>query len=124
MQIKVAKMYGWLIAALGILGLFVTDGHLFKCMNADLALDITRLVLAAILLYAVYAKKADLARNGLWLTGLLYVGLGIAGLFDAELWGILPNGLTGFDIVFHLVAGAFALATTRKPADMKPDTHE
>lgn len=113
MVLMVAKMYGWLIALLGVLGLFVTDGHLFKFMNADMPLDILRILLAAMLLYAVYSKKEDMARSGLLLVGVLYVLMGVAGLFDSELWGLLPTGLTGFDIVFHLVTGLAALGVAK-----------
>jgi hypothetical protein len=113
MVLMVAKMYGWLIALLGVLGLFVTDGHLFKLMNADMPLDILRLVLATTLLWAAYGKKEDIARNALLLVGVLYVGMGIAALFDPELWGLLPTGLTGFDVIFHLVTGLAALGVAK-----------
>jgi len=116
MVLMIAKLYGTLIGLLGVLGLFVGSGHLFKLMNADLALDLTRLALAALLCYAVYAKNQMLARNGLMLVGVLYLGMAVAGIFDAELWGILPNGLTAFDIIFHVVTGVFALGVARKPA--------
>jgi hypothetical protein len=109
MNIQLAKIYGILIGALGIVGLFVS-GHLFGIMNVDLTLDILRIVLAAYLLYAGFVSKSDRAVNGgLLVVGALYVVMGVVGLADSTLGGMLPAGLTGFDIVFHLLTGALAI---------------
>lgn len=109
MNVQLAKIYGVLIGALGIMGLF-TNGHLFQIMNADIALDILRIVLAAILLYAVFAARSDRVINTALLgVGVLYVGMGIIGLFAPTIGGLLPSGLTGFDIAFHLLTGAVAI---------------
>jgi hypothetical protein len=35
--------------------------------------------------------------------------MGLMGLIDSELFGLLPTGLTGFDIVFHVASGFLAL---------------
>jgi hypothetical protein len=109
MQKTTAKVYGVLIALLAVVGLF-TSGHAFDLMNVDPMLDILRVVLAAVLLYAGFgAAKQDFVRGSLMVVGFLYVGMGVLGLFNSELWGLLPSGLTGFDIAFHLVTGVAAL---------------
>lgn len=109
-NIMIGKMYAVLIGALGIVGLFVS-GHLFKFMNVDIALDILRVVLAAYLVYAAFiAKNVKMTTTGLLVVGVLYVVMAIWGLFSSTLGGILPSGLTGFDIVFHLATGIVAVA--------------
>jgi hypothetical protein len=123
MEKQTVKVYGILIAALAVAGLFARDGHLFGIMNADPALDWLRVGLAALLLYAGFkSDDATFIRGSLLFVGVLYVGMAILGLADSKLWGLLPNGLTGFDIVFHLVTGAAALsiaARRTRPATAK-----
>lgn len=111
MQRTLAQILGVTVATLAILGLFVTEGHLFKFMNADLVLDIVRIALAIALLYAGFGRRDnDAARGVLMLTGGLYIGLGLLGIINSTIWGLLPSGLTGFDIAFHLLTGVAAAA--------------
>ena len=113
-QRSLARIYGVLVAALAILGFFVTEGHLFGLMNADGLLDILRVPLALALLYAGFsARNLATIRDILLFTGVTFVTLAILGLLNSTLWDLLPNGLTGFDIVFHLLAGALAIAIAR-----------
>lgn len=110
MKKTVVRMYAVLIALLAIGGFFIKDGHLFGLMNADTALDWLRVLLAVFLLYVGFkAVDAGLVRGSLIFVGVLYVGMALLGLVDSTLWGLLPNGLTGFDVGFHLVTGAAAL---------------
>lgn len=108
MNAQLAKMYGVLIAALAVSGLF-TSGHLFGGVNSDPAVDLLRVLLAGILLYAGFVSRdyrvVDMALLG---TGLLYIGMGALALVNSTLGGILPSGLTGFDVGSHLIAGAVA----------------
>lgn len=105
---QLAKMFAILVGALGIMGLFVSR-YLFGITNSDLLLDLARIGLAAYLAYAVWGAKTDGAVNSaLLVTGIAYLGLAIVGLFTPTLGGLLPSGLTGFDIAFHLITGALA----------------
>jgi peptidoglycan/LPS O-acetylase OafA/YrhL len=109
MNLQIARMYAILIGALGIIGLFVS-GHLFQITNTDIVLDIARIGLAAFLFYAGFMAKDDkMVNRALSATGILYIGLGILGLITPTIGGLLPTGLTGFDIVFHLATGALAM---------------
>jgi hypothetical protein len=104
----ISRVYGLLIGALGIVGLFVS-GHLFEIMNVDLLLDVVRIVLAAWLLYAgMQARDEHNANLALSVVGILYIGLGIVGLLSPTIFRLLPAGLTGFDIILHLASGALA----------------
>jgi hypothetical protein len=108
MNITLTRMYAILIGALGIIGLFVS-GHLFQIMNTDIAIDVLRIVLAAYLVYVGFMAKSDkMANTALMIVGGLYVVMALVGLFSSTLGGILPSGLTGFDIVFHLATGLLA----------------
>jgi hypothetical protein len=108
MSKTVAKIYAVLVAGLALAGLF-TNGHLFNLMNVDIALDLLRVVLAGGLIYAAFvAKDSHLANTMLLTVGVLYVGMGLLGLVSPTLGGLLPSGLTGFDIAFHLVTGVAA----------------
>ena len=115
MQRTVVKVYAVLIALLAVMGMFVNEGYILGIMNADVALDWLRVSLALILLYAgFFSEEGRVLRASLWLAGGLYVGIGILGLADTRLWGLTPNGLTGFDIAFHLVAGLLAIGVVAK----------
>jgi Na+/phosphate symporter len=107
-NLQLVRMYGILIAALAVLGLFVNN-HLFQLMNTDIALDGFRVLLAGFLLYVGFVSKdKQLVHNALLGTGILYLGMGLLGLITPTFGGLLPTGLTGFDVVFHLVTGALA----------------
>ncbi len=116
MQRTVVRVYGVLIALLAVMGLFVGEGsHMLGIMNADMTLDILRIALAAYLLYAGFvAKEGPVVRSALWTVGILYIGMGVLGLIDPKLWGMLPTGLTTFDVGFHLVTGLLAIAIAAK----------
>lgn len=107
MHKRLAITYGWLIGALGILGLFAS-GHLFALTNSDIALDLLRLILAGALLYVGYRNSEGASRAVLGVVGALYIGMALIGTANPTLGGLLPSGLTGFDIAFHLITGALA----------------
>lgn len=106
---RTAQILGIAVGLLAIMGLFVEGQHLFGFINVDPALDIIRIPVAAALLYAGFGTdNARTLHAVLAAVGILYVGMGVIGLFDRTLAGLAPNGLTAFDIVFHLVSGAWA----------------
>jgi hypothetical protein len=109
MSLALAKMYGILIASLAAAGLLV-NGHLFDIINTDFALDVLRIGLAFYLIYAAFLSgQQRMVNNALMLVGILYVGMGILGIVSSTLGGLLPSGLTGFDIAFHLLSGIVAI---------------
>ena len=113
----VARVLGVIVGLLAIIGLFVEGRHLFGLMNVDLALDILRVVITVALLYVGFANVSIRAvRTVLIVVGILYVLMGILAFASPTLFGILPTGLTGFDIGFHLVVGVAAVALAAIPA--------
>jgi hypothetical protein len=108
MSLKILRMYGILIAGLALVGFFTT-GHLLGLMNVDVIFDIWRAILAAALLYVGFVvKERHAVSNALLVVGVLYIGIGIAGILAPTLGGLLPSGLTGFDAAFHLITGGIA----------------
>jgi hypothetical protein len=121
MQRQTVKFYGVLIALLAAAGLLMNDGHLFGLMNVDPALDWTRVVLAVLLLYVGFKSGSETAvRSSLVFVGVLYIGLAVLGLIDSKIWGLLPNGLTGFDVVFHAATGIAAVMVGMKAESASP----
>ncbi|HUS26729.1 MAG TPA: hypothetical protein VMY99_05275 [Nevskiaceae bacterium] len=111
MEKRLVQIFAVVVGLLAVTGLFISGEHLFNLMNVDIALDILRVGLAAVLIYAgFFTKSVQAVRSALLTFTVLYLGLGALGLLDAKLWGLLPTGLTGFDIAFHLGAGLVGLA--------------
>jgi len=110
MKRRVTQFYAVLVGGLGVIGL-LASGHILGIINVDGALDITRLVLAAGLVYAGFIDQSErTSQVMLTVVGMLYLGIAVAGLISPTLGGLLPSGLTGFDIAFHIVTGGAALA--------------
>lgn len=106
----VAKILGIIVAALAIVGVFIEGTHLFGLMNVDIALDITRTVVALVLLYVGFGRVSDsAARLVVAIVGGMYIVMGLVTFIDPTHFGILPTGFTGFDVGFHLIVGAAAV---------------
>lgn len=113
----IAGVLGIVVGLLAVIGFFIEGEHLLGIMNVDLALDIVRLVIAAALLIVGFGPAPLSATRGvLIVVGAMYVLVGLLAFADATLFGLLPTGLTGFDIGFHLVVGLGALVVAFLPA--------
>ncbi|MDB5185657.1 MAG: hypothetical protein JWL85_180 [Candidatus Saccharibacteria bacterium] len=109
MQRTTAKVFGFLLLGLGIVGLIVGDGRLFNLINIDISLDIARLGLAALLLYAAYgARDEGFVRTSLIVFSVMYLGLALLGTISPDLFRLAPNQLTNFDKLYHLIGGIVA----------------
>lgn len=108
MSLQLTRIFAVLLAILVLAGLTM-NGHWLGLMNVDPALDLLRIVLVAAASYIGFVSRSfSQARSFLTVTGVLYMAIGILGLVSSTLFGLLPAGLTGFDIVFHLATGALA----------------
>jgi hypothetical protein len=111
-----AAVLGILIGLLAIVGFFIEGSHLMGIMNVDIALDVLRAVLAIALLIVAFARVSHAAvRTVIIIVGALYVVMGLIAFGSPTLFGMLPTGLTGFDIAFHLVVGAAAIIIALVP---------
>lgn len=112
------RIFAVIVTLLALVGLIAGEGHLLGFMNIDITLDILRVVLAGLLLYAgFFSSSTQSLRVALWVFTILYLGLGLLGLISPTLWGLLPSGLTAFDAIFHLGAGAIALVAVLRMKD-------
>lgn len=106
-----ARIVGIVLLVVAVVGFFIEGEHMLGFMNVDIALDIIRLVLAIALLVVGFARVSRAARNTvLAILGISYLLLAILGFMDREVFGLLPTGLTGFDLGFHIVVGIAAIA--------------
>ena len=111
-----AQILGALIGALAITGFFIEGSLLFELINVELALDITRAVLAVALLVVGLGRFSDtIVRSVMGFVGGLFVLIGALAFVDPLLFGALSIGMTGFDIGMHLVVGVAAVALAVVP---------
>lgn len=109
---RLAQILGIITAILVLGGLFMERGHFLGLMNVNIALDLFRIPIAAALLYAGYVTdNSSIIRNILGIVGVVYVLIAILGIINSKVWGLLPDGLTGFDEFFHLFTGLLAIWT-------------
>jgi hypothetical protein len=106
-----AMTLGTIGAVLAIVGLLSGEGLLFGFINVDLPLDLIRIPIAGMLLYAGMWSANNLTINNTMLgVGALYILMALVGMADPKLFGMLTNDFTGFDVAFHGIAGLGAVA--------------
>jgi hypothetical protein len=112
----VARVLGIVVALLALVGFFIEGEHLLGLMNVDIALDVLRVVIAAVLLYAGFGNvRTETVQTILIVVGAMYVLMGLLAFVDPTLFGLLPTGFTGFDIGFHLIVGIGAIVVAVMP---------
>lgn len=111
-----AQILGVLIGVLAIAGFFIEGSLLWELINVELALDITRAVLAVALLVVGFGRFSDtVVRSVMGVVGVVFVVIGVLAFASPELFGLLSIGMTGFDIGLHLVVGVAALVLAVVP---------
>jgi hypothetical protein len=116
-----AVILGVLYGGHGFLGLFVEGNHLLGIFNVDILVDVLYLALAvAFLSVGFFASSAAAIRGVLLLGGGVLILLGLAGLVDHTVWGLLPTGLTLMDFIVLFAPGAVAVIMAVIPGTEKP----
>lgn len=116
-----AIMLGILLGGHGFLGLFVEGEHLLGIFNVDILVDLLYLGLSACLLaIGFFSHNAAAIRGVLVLAGGALVLLGLAGLADDRVFGLLPSGLTLMDFVILFGVGAVSIVMGLIPGTTKP----
>jgi hypothetical protein len=116
-----AIMLGILLGGHGFLGLFVEHEHLLGIFNVDILVDLLYLFLAAcLLIVGFFVTNPSIVRGALVLAGGALVLLGLAGLLDHTVWGLLPTGLTLMDFVILFGVGAVSMIMGVIPGTTKP----
>jgi hypothetical protein len=117
----IAFMLGVLLGSHGFLGLFIEGEHMLGLFNVDILLDIVYLLCALVLLVVGGTRSpAGLLRGGLLLVAVVFISIGVLGLGDDTLAGLLPTGLTPVDIGFLFVVGGIAIGTALLPGVARP----
>jgi hypothetical protein len=115
MNKNVARILGPVVATLCIVGFLAGDGRWLGLVNVDTFIDILRVPIAIALLYVGFGNSTEsTARSVVGVVGALYIGMALIGLFSQSLFGLLPNELTTFDIIFHTATGIAALIVAYK----------
>ncbi|RUR01910.1 hypothetical protein [Labedella endophytica] len=116
-----AIMLGILLGGHGFIGLFVEGEHLLGIFNVDILVDVLYLGLALVLLVVgCFSQNKAAIRGVLVLAGGALVLLGLAGLADDTVAGLLPTGLTLMDFVILFGAGAVSLIMAVLPSTTDP----
>jgi hypothetical protein len=120
MEKQTSFMLGVVLWLLAFVGFFTGKKHLFKLMNVDPIHSVLRIPLGGLLLYGG-RSELKMTRDILLGTGLIYLLIGSAGVKDRKVGGLLPSGLTGFDLVYHFATGlAVIWMGARRGRMMKP----
>lgn len=107
-----ARVFGWVLLAIGILGFIpgitTEDGHLLGIFEVDALHNIIHLVSGAAALWAGYTSTAA-SRLYFQVFGVIYALITVLGFFagDAPLLGIIAHNTA--DIYLHLLIALVAL---------------
>jgi hypothetical protein len=121
---RLAQILGIAVALLALLGLVSGEGQMWGLTNADLAMDLIRIPVAAALLYAGFSTRDGNTITGIVMAvGVLYVGMALLGFASPSLFGLLPHNLTGFDLGYHLIAGVLGIAAAATDSTRHHSAH-
>ena len=100
---------GALLAALGVVGLYA--GIWIGPVNSETVLDLLRITAGVLLLWA--GTRAGLGQGLVWtkVVAVGFLGLGLAALVDADLFGLLTYELSRPEAVLYLLYGIAGLGT-------------
>jgi hypothetical protein len=118
MEKQMSLSLGCTLVLLTLAGYVLDKKHLLRIMNIDESHSMMRTPLTLALLYAGTQAELKTTRKILLGVGLFYVCMGTAGLADKRVGGILPSGLTNFDIIYHFAVGGGAIWMGSRPGRM------
>ncbi len=107
-----AKAVGITIIVIGIGGLLLGNESLFGVLNIDLSEDAIHLVTgAAMAAVGFFARDLRFVRAVVGGLGVVYLLVGIVGIFEPTMFGIIPHGYdTVLDNLIHLTLGVLGIA--------------
>ncbi len=116
MQRGLTTFFAYELAIVGIIGLFVGETQLWNFTNIDLAMDLVRLALAAVLFAALYRWAEISIRSALTAFGTVFLAMGILAALSSSIFGLMPHHLSSIDVAWHWIAGIVALVVAASPA--------
>ncbi|MCP2032638.1 NADH:ubiquinone oxidoreductase subunit K [Okibacterium sp. HSC-33S16] len=118
-----ALMLGIVLGTHGLVGLFIEGEHLLAILNVDIFIDVVYLVSAVLLLGVALTNSSPGAiRGSLLLVGVVLLAIGVSGLFDNTVFGLMPTGLTLVDYFLFFGAGFVSLILPAFPSSVQPLT--
>ncbi|WP_460942336.1 hypothetical protein [Okibacterium endophyticum] len=118
-----ALILGIVFAMHGLGGLFIEGTHFLAMFNVDIMIDLLYLAMAAALLAVGLREGTSSAPLRVVLIGVggIMVLLALIGLSgDRTAFGLLPTGLTDFDIGAQITSGALAIVLALTPQTAAP----
>lgn len=113
------RIIGFIVIALGLVGLVSGNTQLAGAMNTDFSLDLIRMALGAYLVFAGF-KSVETSRTALTVFGVAYLGMFVTGILSSTLFGLAPHELGWMDQTLHLGGGLIAfflsMARSNRPA--------
>ncbi len=106
-----AKVVGVTVVLIGIGGLLLGDKSLFGVLNVDVAEDGIHVLTGGLLAYAGFrARELSQVRAIVGGMGIAYLGIGVLGIVEPTLFGIVPSGYeTVLDNLIHLTLGVLGI---------------
>src|SRR5689334_17755341 len=106
-----SRAVGVVLMLLGLVGLLVGDPILAGILNSDTVADLLHLLSGGVLAYAGFASP-DESRNRRVVGGLgvIYLLVGLLGIFAPMLFGLIPHGYTIWDDLVHMLLGGGGIA--------------
>jgi hypothetical protein len=116
-------MLGILLGSHAFVGWFIEGSRILGLLNVDLFNDIVYTICAvALLLVGSTHTPVKVIQGVLLLVGLLFLVMGVAGLFDDKLGGLLPTGVTIIDHLLLFGTGGAAVLLAVSPWAREPLT--
>jgi hypothetical protein len=86
-------------------------------MNVDTAHSAIRVPVATALILGAFSRLS-ITRKILLDTGIVYLVIGMLGVLDKRVYGLLPSKLTRFDLVYHYIIGTLVTWLGIRPGRM------
>lgn len=106
-----AKVVGVVIVLIGIGGVVLGEQSLFGVLNIDIAEDLIHLVTGGLMAAVGFRGSDSAVRTVVGGLGVVYLLVGVLGLFVPDLFGLLPHEYeTVLDNLIHLTLGVLGIA--------------
>ena len=117
MEKRVSFVLGATLAVLALAGFVKEKKQVAGIMNVDIAHSALRVPVATALMLGAFSRLG-ITRKILLDTGIIYFVIGMLGVLDKKVYGLLPSRLSRFDLVYHYTVGAFVTWLGVRPGRM------
>jgi len=105
-----AKVVGVTIVLIGVGGVLLGEKSLFGILNIDIAEDAIHLVTGGLMAAVGFRGSDSAVRSVVGGLGVVYLLVGVVGIFVPDLFGLLPHEYTTvLDNLIHLSLGVLGI---------------